>query len=252
MGRALLLTGTLAAVSVAAAQQGRPAPTVPSEVPPGKNFYFTRAAYTDLRGRAFGMWTTDYPRADRHFLIGLTRLTNIDAHDGEHVMRLDDPALRRYPLIYAVEVGWMGLTPAEVDGLRSYLLAGGLLFVDDFWGTAEWANFARQIHRVLPEYPIVDLPADHPVRRTFYTIDSIIQVPNIYLGRRGGPTWERDGYTPHLRGISDERGRLLVLISYNSDLGDAWEWADDPFYPLPFSNFAYQLGVNAVVYGMAY
>ena len=225
---------------------------MPSTVPPGKNFYFTRAAYTDVRGRAFGMWTTDYPKADRQFLIGLTRLTNIDAHDGENARRLDDPDLRRFPMVYAVEVGWMHLTPSEVEGLRGYLLAGGLLFVDDFWGSREWANFAYQMSRVLPEYGIEELPMDHPVLRSFYTIDSVVQVPNIYNGRRGGPTWERDGFTPHVRGIHDASGRLLVLISFNSDLGDAWEWAEDPFYPLPFSNFAYQLGVNAIVYAMSY
>jgi hypothetical protein len=146
----------------------------------------------------------------------------------------------------------MDLTDAEVAGLRSYLLAGGMLFVDDFWGTAEWANFEMQMTRVLPEYRWTELPPDHPVRRTFYTVDSIVQVPNRWQGRSGGPTWERDGYVPYLRGIYDEHGRLLVLISYNSDLGDAWEWADDPYYPLPYSNFAFQLGVNAVIYGMSY
>lgn len=257
MKRLLILGGLVGVAAAAAAQQLRRVPELPTSVPPGHNFYFTRAAYTDLwsdfgRGRGGGAWTTDWPRADRHFLIGLKRLTNIDAYDGENAIPLDDPALRRHPLIYAVEVGRMNLTGPEVAGLRDYLLAGGMLFVDDFWGTREWANFEQQMARVLPEYPIVELPPDHPVRRTFYRVDSIVQVPNIRNARRGGPTWERDGYTPHVRGIYDEHGRLLVLISFNSDLGDAWEWADDPFYPLPYSNFAYQLGVNAVIYGMSH
>jgi len=267
MGRALLV-GMLLLAATAAAQQGSRAsqrvmraPQERPEVRPGKNFYFTRAVYSDwrsrrygddFRGRRRGSWATDYPEADLHFFIGLTRLTNIDAYDGENALRLDDPAIRRFPLLYAVEVGWMDLTEPEVEGLRGYLLAGGMLFVDDFWGTAEWANFEMQMARVLPEYRATELPPDHLVRRTFYTIDSIVQVPGIWNARRGGPTWERDGYTPHLRGIYDERGRLLVLISYNSDLGDAWEHADDPFYPLPYSNFAFQLGVNAVIYGMSH
>lgn len=260
MGRALVIGTLLVAAAAAAPQTSRVVEKQRSAVRPGRNFYFTRAIYTDYRSRRYGeaggwrrgAWNTDFPEAEHYFLIALSRLTNIDATDVPNPLRLDDPAIRGYPLLYAVEVGRMDLTGAEVEGLRNYLLAGGMLFVDDFWGTAEWANFELQMARVLPEYRPTELPADHPVRRTFYTVDSIVQVPNIYNAHRGGPTWERDGYTPHLRGIYDERGRLLVLISYNSDLGDAWEHADDPYYPLPYSNFAFQLGVNAVIYGMSH
>jgi len=164
---------------------------------------------------------------------------------------LDDPELRRFPFLYAVEVGRMALTEAEVDGLRGYLLAGGFLVVDDFWGTREWENFESEMRRVLPERAIVELPQDHPLLNTFYGIDSIVQVPNVGNGMRGGPTWERDGYVPHLRAIFDDGGRLMVLISWNSDLGDAWEWAENPHYPLPYSNYAISLGVNLVLYGMS-
>lgn len=220
------------------------------DVPPGHAFYFTRAQYSSYWGRRRGSWATDYPKADIQFVIGLKRLTNIDAYDLENAVRLDDPSLRRYPFLYAVEVGRMALTEPEVQGLRAYLLAGGFLVVDDFWGTYEWANFEAQVRRVLPEYAIVDLPLDHPLLTTFYRIDSVLQVPNVWNGRTGGPTWERDGYIPVLRGIFDDAGRLMVAISWNSDLGDAWEWAEDPYYPIRFSNFAYQLGVNMVLYGM--
>lgn len=217
-------------------------------------FYFTRAAYNSryLAGRRQGPWMTDYPKADRQFLIGLRRLTNIDASEAEHPIRLDDPELRRYPFLYAVEVGYMGMTDGEASGLRSYLLAGGFLFVDDFWGTREWRNFEFEMRRVLPEYAIVDLPLDHPVFQAFYTIDELIQVPNVQLGAMGGRTWEKDGYRPYYRGIMDDQGRLMVLISWNTDLGDAWEWAEQPYYPLRFSTFAYELGVNAIIYGMSH
>jgi hypothetical protein len=216
-----------------------------------REFYFTRAIYSDLRAR-FPSWSVDFPKADRQFLIGLKRLTNIDASGAEHPVRLDDPDLRRFPYLYAVEVGYMSLTPAEREGLRSYLLAGGFLVVDDFWGSWEWFNFQRQIQSVLPEYPVVDIPLDHEVLHVFYDIEEIVQVPNVGQGRAGGPTWEKDGYIPALRGIMNEDGRLLVAIVWNSDLGDAWEWAEDPYYPLRFSNFAYQLGVNLIVYAMSH
>jgi hypothetical protein len=154
---------------------------------------------------------------------------------------------------FALEAAALGITitDAEVAGLRSYLLAGGFLVVDDFWGTYQWAVFEHEITRVLPEHAIVDVSMSHPLLRTFYDIDEVLQVPNVWQGRTGGPTWERDGYVPHLRGIFDERGRLMVVINFNSDLGDAWEWAEDPFYPLPYSNYAYQIGVNMIVYGMS-
>jgi len=214
-----------------------------------REFYFTRAVYTAFRP---GNWTVDYPKADRQFMIGLKRLTNIDASGLENPVRLDDPALRRYPILYMVEPGYLYLTEAERTGLREYLLAGGFLIADDFWGTAEWRNFADQIRHVLPEYRIVDLPLDHPVFHVFYDLTEIVQVPNVGLGRAGGRTFEKDGVDPAVRGISDEKGRLLVAIVWNSDLGDAWEWAEDPYYPIRFSNFAYQLGVNLIVYAMSH
>lgn len=234
-----------------AAAQQRAAELPAVEVPPGREFYFTRAVYNGWR-RYFESWSVDYPKADRQFLIGLRRLTNIDAYRRENPVRLDDPELRNFPFLYALEVGYMDLTEAEVVGLREYLLAGGFLLVDDFWGTWEWLNFESQMQRVLPDHAIVDVPLDHPMMTSFYEIDELVQVPNLGLGRAGGPTWERDGYVPALRGIFDERGRLMVAINWNTDLGDAWEWAEDPFYPLKFSNFAYQMGVNSIIYAMSH
>lgn len=217
-------------------------------------FTFTRAAYSgwSRRGWGWGSWATDYPKADHQFLIGVRRLTRIDAYEGDHALRLDDPELFRYPFIYAVEVGRMALEETEVEALRRYLAAGGFLFVDDFWGSRQWANFEHEIRRVLPGVPIVDLPQDHPIFHTVYDIDEILQVPNVNNGISGGPYWERDGFVPFCRGILDENGRLMVVINWNSDLGDAWEWAENPYYPLDRSTFAYQLGINAIVYAMTH
>jgi hypothetical protein len=146
----------------------------------------------------------------------------------------------------------MALTETEVLGLRQYLAAGGFLLVDDFWGSGEWAAFEEQIQRVLPGRPIVDLPIDHPVFHTVYDIKQVLQVPNVWNGVRGGPYSERDGYEAFCRGILDEQGRLVVMINGNSDLGDAWEWAENPNYPLDRSTFAYQLGINAIVFAMTH
>ncbi|MEE8521876.1 MAG: DUF4159 domain-containing protein, partial [Gemmatimonadota bacterium] len=211
-----------------------------------------RAIYTGYRRGFYGSWSIDYPKADRQFLIGLRRLTNIDAYELENPIRLDDPDIRRFPFLYALEVGYMSLSEAEVVGLREYLQAGGFLVIDDFWGSYEWSNFESEIGRVLPGYAIVKLPLDHPVLRTFYDITELVQVPNVRQGMMGGPTWERDGYEPALLGIFDDKGRLMVVINWNTDLGDAWEWAENPFYPLKFSNFAYQMGVNLVIYAMSH
>lgn len=216
----------------------------------GHDFYFTRAAYTGYGWR--GSWQVDYPKADVQFLIGLRRLTNLDSYADANGVRLTDPGLGKYPFLYAVEVGYMAMTEQEVLALRRYLQQGGFLVVDDFWGTAEWVNFAHEMGRVLPGRQIEDIPLDHPVFRSFYNVDEIVQVPNLGQGIRGGPTWERDGYQPVVRGIFDDDRRLMVLVNWNTDLGDAWEWAEHPYYPLHYSTYAYEMGVNFIIYAMTH
>lgn len=138
------------------------------------------------------------------------------------------------------------------EQLRAYLLAGGFLVIDDFWGSWEWDNFDAQMRLVFPDREIVDVPLDHPVFNAFYDIDEVIQVPNVYQGSTGQQTHEYDGYVPRVRGIFDDDGRLMVLVNWNTDLGDAWEWADHPQYPLKFSTYAYEMGINFVIYGMSF
>ncbi len=222
----------------------------------GHEFYFTRAYYGSGRGdffRGFPSWSVDFPKADQQFLLGVQRLVDrLDVYPWENPVALTDPRLLDFPFLYAVEVGYMSLDPNEIAGLRRYLLSGGFLVVDDFWGTREWANFEYQMSKVLPEYPIVDLSLDHPIFSVFYDVDEIVQVPNVGNGQMGGPTWEKDGFVPYVRGISGDDGRLMVVINFNSDLGDAWEWAENPYYPLEFSTYAYQMGVNFVIYSMTH
>ena len=236
----------------------------PADEPPGRHdFYWTRAIYSSGGsgngrgwGRRFNSWSTDFPKADRQFLVVLQRLIRLDAYDFENPVDLADPKLRHFPLLYAVEVGHMDLTPEQVHGLRDYLAAGGILVVDDFWGSYEWAQFEYNIRKVLPGRAIVELPMSHPLFSTFYQIDTVLQVPNVRNGEavtRGyGHTWEQDGYIPHVRGIFDDEGELMVIINWNTDLGDAWEWAEDPMYPLPMSTYAYEMGTNMIVYAMSH
>lgn len=221
-------------------------------------FYFTRGIYSDefAIGDDFGgSWSIDYPKADRHFLLALERLSRVDTSASENAVKLTDPEFRNQPFIYALEVGAMQLADNEVSALREHLLAGGFLFIDDFWGSWAWESWMEQMQRVFPGREIEEIPLEHPIFHTVYDIDEIIQVPNKSNGiafDRRGITHEGDGIHPHVRGIYDDRGRLMVLINWNTDLGDAWEWADHPDYPAHFSTYAVMLGVNIVVYAMTH
>jgi hypothetical protein len=213
-----------------------------------REFYLSRGAYS---GRGRSGWATDFEKADRQFLVVLRRLMPIDAYPCENPVLLDDPNLRRFPFLFMVEVGSMGLTPGEVEGLRSYLLAGGFVLIDDFWGTQEWNNFAYEMSRVLPEYEIVEVPMDHSIFNVVYPVEEVLQVPSINRAQSGIYS-EGDGIIPHMRGIFDEKGRLMMAISWNSDLIDAWEWAEHPDYPWDRSNYAFQVGFNLIVYSMTH
>ncbi|MCI0433427.1 MAG: DUF4159 domain-containing protein [Gemmatimonadetes bacterium] len=214
-------------------------------------FYFTRGIYSSW-GRGWrGSWAVDWPKSDCQFNIVLRRLTGIDAYPEPNGVALDDPELRRFPFLYVLEVGSMDLSPAEVEGLRSYLLAGGFMMVDDFWGTQEWLNFEYQMQRVFPEFPIVELTLDHELFRAFYNVKEVLQVPNV-RNARYGITSERDGYVPYVKAIFDNENRLMVVINQNTDLGDAWEWAEQPDYPLKYSTYAFQVGVNSIIYSMSH
>jgi len=213
-------------------------------------FYFTRGVYSSP-WRRNSSWATDYPKADRQFMAAVNTLVDMSASERENPVRLDDPDLRRFPFLYILEIEGMSLTPPEVEGLGSYLRAGGFLVVDDFWGSYAFADLEREMRRVLPEYSIVEIPSDHPIFNTVYRIEEVIQVPA--RGRfYGGRTSECYGCDVFARGIFDEKGRLMVVINGNTDLGDAWEWFERPEYPLQFSSFAVQMGVNFIIYSMSH
>jgi len=216
-------------------------------------FYFTRGIYSSYSGwgrRGGGSWSVDYPKSDRQFNIVLRRLTNIDSYLEPHAVALDDPALLRYPYVYILEVGRIALSPGEISNLRDFLLKGGFLFVDDFWGN-EWYPFEDAMRQVLPEYPIEPLPLDHEYFHAFYSVDEVLQVPNV-SNARAGITSECGGCYPEVYGIFDDERRLMVVINWNTDLGDAWEWAERPDYPVKYSTYAFEVGVNAIIYAMSH
>ncbi len=218
-------------------------------VVPRKEFTFARLVYRG--GWGPNNWATDAPKADYTFIAGIQRLTNIDVRESHFFIPLTSKEIFKYSFLYTLEVGYMQLPQEEADILREYLLRGGFLVVDDFHGTYEWANFEEQIRKVFPDCKIEEIPLSHPIFHCFFDVEELIQIPGVQMLYTGRP-YEKDGYVPHFRGIYDEDGRIMVMINFNSDLGDAWEWADSPYYPEKYSSAAYRLGINYIVYSMTH
>ena len=175
----------------------------------------------------------------------MRRLTRIDAAEEGHYLSIMDESLFDYPWLYAVEVGGWILSEEEAARLRDYLLRGGFLIVDDFHGAREWAGFVESMHRVFPDRAIVEIPINDPMFHVAYDLDEQMQIPGIQ-SVYSGLTYERDGFTPHWRGIYDDKGRLMVVINFNMDLGDAWEHADAPEYALQYTTRAYKYAINYI------
>jgi len=223
---------------------------------PTSEFHFVRMFYHDgAYGRSYrGLdrsWTTDYPQAEFHFHLGVSRLTRVDIGEQARMLRVTDDAIFDYPWLYAVEVGRWHLDDTEAARLREYLDRGGFFMVDDFHGTLQWEGFVESMQRVFPDRPIVEISEGDEVFHVLYELNQRIQIPGI-AALMSGRTYEQDGVTPHWRGIYDDAGRLMVAINFNMDLGDAWEHADDPRYPEPMTNLAYRFAVNYVVYAMTH
>ncbi len=197
-------------------------------------------------------WSQDYPRADRHFAEAVRRLTRVHARSVEQPVNLDDgDDVYNWPWLVAGEMGDWKLTDAQAKKLRDYLLRGGFLMLDDFWGTEEWDRFEESMQLVFPDRPILDVGDADSIFHTVYDLDDRYQVPGQWALRRGR-MYRNDGATPFWRGIADDKGRLMVAISFNSDIGDSWEWADDPAYPEKYSALGIRIGVNYVVYSLTH
>jgi uncharacterized protein DUF4159 len=244
-------------------RQRRRAPSSASDTGPSFGEYtFVRTIYdSPMRGygrRGYGYggggtWTTDYPEADNNFIVGLREWagTNLKIAPRPEQLEILDDRIFDYPILYAVEPGFMDLSTEQAARLHEYILRGGFIFWDDFWGEAEWENVQEQIHKIDPEFEIQDLPLSHPIFHSYLDVEEVVQVPNIYNAQRG-VTSEKGGIVPHYMGVLNKKGRVVGFISRNCDMGDAWEWINDPSYPVKYGLPAYKVGINVVIYAMSH
>ena len=280
MRRASIFAAILALLSLAAAglaQRGRGRPQYsndPYESVSARRegeFHFIRMEYTDLPnarrgfgyasrdGMGTGWWIVDWPAADNHFTAGVQRLTRLDAGDPRH-LRLTDDHLFDYPFIYCTQTGFWDLSNAEIARLREYLLRGGFLMTDDFWGPdpRQWEVFRQTMDRVLPGQPISDIALSDKVMHVLYDIEQkdLTFIPGSRHLRRtydGGATvMQPAGTQPAWRAIEDGKGYMVVAVNYNTDIGDAWEFADVPYYPEAMTRLAYRYGINYLIYSMTH
>jgi hypothetical protein len=227
-------------------------------------FNFCRIMFSQSYDGDGGSWLVDYDRADINLSIRLseltrTRISRDSSGEPNHVvLRLTDDLLFQCPFIMMTEVGSTYLSPEEAARLREYLLKGGFLWADDFWGSWAWEVWAREIGKALPpsEFPIVDLPLTHPIFHQQFEVKRVIQIPSIGMWMSlGGGTSERgaDSAEPHARAIFDKHGRMMVFITHNTDFGDAFEReADDPTYFYTFSVEGYAMGINVLLYALTH
>ncbi len=236
---------------------------LPTDFEEKTEYVFARLMYPSIEDARFhhagwdwrqghSSWTNDYPRADRHFLQAVRRLTRLDTRSVEQPVSLDDQDdVFNYPWLYAVFVGEWDLSDHQAHTLRDYLLRGGFLMCDDFWGSRDWSIFQASMRKIFPERPMVEINDAESIFHTVYDLDERYQVPGEWSLRMGVP-YRNDGATAHWRGIYDDKNRLMVAASFNSDLGDSWEWADDPHYPEEYSALGIRIGVNYIIYSMTH
>ncbi|MEM9158025.1 MAG: DUF4159 domain-containing protein [Verrucomicrobiota bacterium] len=216
--------------------------------------YTYRGGYNYRRQK----WATDYPDAELNLAYRLQQMTSLKVDPDTAVVRLDQDDLSDYPFLYMVEPGDLEFSEAEIVALRQYLLNGGFLMVDDFWGEREWENFYYEIKRVFPNREPVELPIDHPIFHIVFDLEEKPQVPSIHsasMNRGTGITWERpDARTVHYKALFDDKGRMMAIICHNTDLGDGWEREGEAeWYFREFAEKkAYPMGINIIFYAMTH
>ena len=263
----LAATAASAQIWVGGGGFGRVAPRFPNAEDFDGSFIYCRGYYTSVvREQSGSGWNTDYPGADNNFSVRLAELTRVpvkfDKNRQPHhvVVALTDPLLSRCGTLFMTDIGTAEFSDEEVVRLREYFLKGGFLWVDDSWGSYAWSQWVSQISRILRpgEHPIFDIPTTHPIMRTLYHVERVPQVPSIrHWARSGGTsTSERgpDSAEVYFKGIQDSHGRLMVLMTHNTDISDTWEReGEEPrsFFDT-FSPTGYALSVNVVLYAMTH
>ena len=223
---------------------------------PEAEFHMARMMFVSSDGEMAWRpwWAIDYPDAEYHFTRGLRRLTTLSVADDSQHLRLTDEAIFDYPWLFAQQVGHWYLSRAEVAALREYVLRGGFVVVDDFHGLAEWDVLNDALSRAFPEWPVVRLPDEHALMNVLYDLDQETQIPgrrHLYRATDGSIQARLRG-PAQWYGLYDDQERLAIAINFNMDMGDAWEHADDPLYPVPMTSLAYRFGVNYVIYAMTH
>ena len=249
------------------ARTARDVPSHSTETPTWTNppafvhdtFVFTRLHYTQGWGRGSG-WSTDLPDSDLNLSYRLQQMTSVRVDPNGRFLRVSDPDLPGHPFLYIVEAGGLSLDNSEVADLRQYLLNGGFLLLDDFWGDDAWDNAEQVLAQVLPGRRFVELPLDHPLYHGVFSIKAKGQIPNYRLGIQSEfdpahRTWEtEDSTVVHHRAILDDHGRIMVLATHNTDNGDGWEreGENDYFFHNFSEKIAYPLGINIIYYAMTH
>ena len=188
-------------------------------------------------------WSHDWPRSEQHLMKIMAELTKLDVNPGGHIISFDNEDVFKYPVAYFCEVGFLDLSDVEVRNMREYLRRGGFLIVDDFRGERALDNFKREMRRVFPERSLEEIPRTHPIWTCFYDVSNIFPpVPSIYSR----------SYVPQYLGMSDDKGRLMMVVDYNNDISEYWEWSDNPFMPIDDTNEAFKYGVNYLMYALTH
>jgi hypothetical protein len=227
---------------------------------PEAEFHLARLIYGGglggFRGFFNNWWAIDYPEAEEHFLPALRRVTNMSVAEDSAHLEITDDRIFQFPFLFMQQAGQGNWSPTsrEAERMREYLARGGFLMVDDFHGPYDWQVFESAMKTVLPGRPIVDIPESDPLLNIFFDLDKRTQIPgrrHLVIGR-GDQVMARMMGPATWRGIYDDHKRLMVAINFNMDMGDAWEHADDPYYPAAMTGLAYRFGVNYVIYAMTH
>jgi len=226
---------------------------------------FEKDVFTFLRikrsggGWSGGAWDTDSPDSDLNLSWRLSTLTSLKVNPDGRFLRLTEKELVNYPFIYMVEPGSLEFDKSEAEAMRKYLLNGGFVWFDDFWGESEWNNMAREMKKAFPERDWVELPLTNQLYHCVFDIKAKEQVPNVRNGNArqfypDAPTWEKGGREVHHRVIFDDKGRIMAFATFNSDNGDGWEWeGNNHFYFEHFAEkIAYPLAINVIFYTMTH